>query len=100
MGMMRIRGETGAGDCSNQVHAQCGTFLAHVIGPDAGLDFSYMAFVEQDKAKTALSNTSSDGKRQLVAQQLLMEEKVHAVHLSSKFQLAEKCLFVHADSHR
>lgn len=46
--------------CSDEWHATFLTLPAHILGPDAGLNLSYVRLVQHDHTQTALSDTSTD----------------------------------------
>ena len=83
----------------NQVHAKTFALPPHVVGPNAGLDFADMAFVQKHHAKTTLSNTTTNGEGQTVVEQLLVEIQLFAFLLMLKLQLSQQALFIDTDTH-
>ena len=83
----------------NQVHAKTFALPPHVVGPDAGLDFTDVPFVEQHHAEATLSDAAADAQRQLVVQQLLVEIELFALLLMLNLQLSEQRLLIDADAH-
>ena len=56
--------------------------------------------MKQHHAETALADTATDGERQAVVEQLLMEVELLAGFLTLNLQLAQQALLVHTDAHR
>ena len=69
-------------------------------GPDAGLNLTNMAFMQQHHTETALPYSTADAQRQSVVQQLLMEVELLALLLALYLQLTQQTLLVYADTHR
>src|SRR3712207_4283678 len=57
----------------NKMYVEFFTFLAHFIGPNAGLYLSDVGFAKIIHAKARLSNASADGKRKRSVYQPLVE---------------------------
>ncbi len=83
----------------NKWHAQLTAFLSHAVGPDRGLNLSDMGFMEQHHAETALTDTATNGKGQLIVQQLLMEIQFLALLLMFYLELAQQGFLIDTDTH-
>ena len=84
----------------NEVHARFLSLLAHLLRPDASLDFTNVSLMKQYHAQTALTDTATNAQRQLVVQELLMEVKLLSILLALQLKLTQQTLLVNTDTHR
>lgn len=85
---------------SDEVYSGCCTFGDLVFGPDAGLNFSHMGFLEYEHAQSALSYTASDRQRQFVVGQSLVETQVESFGAVAGCKLGFQRVGIHPDTHR
>ena len=84
----------------NQRHSIVSTFLAHCTWPDTCLDFTDVSFMQQNHAKTALTNATANTQRELTIKKALMEIKFLAFFLARQFELTVQCFRIDAYTHR
>ena len=84
----------------NEVHARFLSLLAHLLRPDASLDFTNVSLMKQYHTQTALTDTATNAQRQLVVQELLMEVKLLSILLALQLKLTQQTLLVNTDTHR
>ena len=84
---------------SDERHACLAALTAHAVGPDAGLGFADVGFVEEYHAQAALAYSASDREGKRTFEQAAMEEEALAVFLALQSQLALQSLGIYADTH-
>jgi hypothetical protein len=72
----------------NQGNVQRFTFLTHIVGPNAGLNFSDVRFAEVKHASTRLSDTATDTQGKTSFNQSAVEVEFQAFFLSAFLKLA------------
>ena len=85
---------------SDEADAGGGEFLHLVVGPDRGLDFAYVGFLENEHAQAALAYASADGEGELAVEERFVEFQPGAFGAAGLVELASESLGVDADTHR
>ena len=67
--------------------------------PSSGLHFAYMSTAHKQHAETRLTYTAADGKRQLSAEQRLVEGQLPSFLAACLGKLARKAFGVHTYTH-
>ncbi len=83
----------------NQLHSVSFAGGAHIVGPDAALDFADVPLAQQEHAQAALSDAATNALRQFTCEQAAVEIKIGAVLLAADFELPVQRLRIYADTH-